>query len=509
MSLLRKSVGVMLLLSFGVIASQAQTTSVYQGTSASTRTLLRRIETRVDLLRTSINSRSTRNRTEATTVLDDFSNAVRQLRQRSYRDSSSPGDVQVIFDRANALDNFITQRGIDQRSRVYWNDIRTDLNELARTYGVTWVPSSNSYPNPAEGGYRNRDRGYGYSRGLTGTYRLDATGSESVATVVDRALRSVPYQERQQRREQLMRRLDPPDQIAIDVRGQNVTLASTRAPQIVFDADGRERVETTPNGRTIRVRSALNGDQLTVTTTGDRDTQFNVTFFPIENGRRLRVTRRVYSENLQTPIEIQSFYTRTGDVAELNIYTGPSNTPVYDNNTGNFILRNGETVTATLDTPLSTRTSRDGDRFTATVQSPAEYAGATIEGHVSSIERSGRVSGRSQMTLNFDNIRLRNGRSYSYAGFLQSVRLSNGDTVNVDNEGAVREDSQSTKTIQRTAIGTAVGALIGAIAGGGKGAAIGAVVGAGGGAGSVYVQGRDDLDLSQGTELTIQSTGPR
>src|SRR4051794_25100184 len=113
MSLLRKSVGVMLLLSCGVIASQAQTTSVYQGTSASTRQLLRRIETRVDLLRNSINTRAVRNRTEATAVLNDFSNAVRELRQRSYRDSSSPGDVQVIFDRANAVDNYISQRSID------------------------------------------------------------------------------------------------------------------------------------------------------------------------------------------------------------------------------------------------------------------------------------------------------------------------------------------------------------------------------------------------------------
>lgn len=57
--------------------------------------------------------------------------------------------------------------------------------------------------------------------------------------------------------------------------------------------------------------------------------------------------------------------------------------------------------------------------------------------------------------------------------------------------------------------GTAVGAIIGAIAGGGKGAAIGAIVGAGGGAGSVYVQGRDDLDLTRGTALTIRSSGPR
>ena len=35
------------------------------------------------------------------------------------------------------------------------------------------------------------------------------------------------------------------------------------------------------------------------------------------------------------------------------------------------------------------------------------------------------------------------------------------------------------------------------------------IVGAGGGAGSVYVQGRDDLDLMSGTELTIRASGPR
>ena len=96
---------------------------------------------------------------------------------------------------------------------------------------------------------------------------------------------------------------------------------------------------------------------------------------------------------------------------------------------------------------------------------------------------------------------MRDGRTYRFAGILESVRLQNGDVVRVDNEGAVQDDNQTTKTVQRTAIGTAVGAIIGAIAGGGKGAAIGAIIGAGGGAGSVYVQGRDDLDMNRGTEL--------
>jgi uncharacterized protein YcfJ len=104
---------------------------------------------------------------------------------------------------------------------------------------------------------------------------------------------------------------------------------------------------------------------------------------------------------------------------------------------------------------------------------------------------------------------MRDGRSYNFAGILESVRTPNGDVVRVDNEGAVRESDQTKTTVTRTAIGSAVGAIIGAIAGGGKGAAIGAAIGAGTGAGSVYVQGRNDIDLQSGTEITVRATGPQ
>jgi hypothetical protein len=143
------------------------------------------------------------------------------------------------------------------------------------------------------------------------------------------------------------------------------------------------------------------------------------------------------------------------------------------------------------------------------VRAPAQYAGATIEGTISQAKSSGRISGRSEMTLNFDRIRMKNGRTANFAGILEGVRAEGGADVKVDNEGAVKEgDSQTKKTVERAAIGTAVGALIGVIAGGGKGAAIGAAVGAGGGAGSVYIQGSDQLELPRGSEITIRTSGP-
>ncbi len=144
-----------------------------------------------------------------------------------------------------------------------------------------------------------------------------------------------------------------------------------------------------------------------------------------------------------------------------------------------------------------------------TVRAPDQYAGARIDGHVSSVSRSGRISGRSGMTLNFDQITMRDGRTYSFAGVVNSVRSMNGENVSVDTEGTVQDSNQTTRTEERAAIGTAVGAILGAIAGGGKGAAIGAILGAGAGAGSVYVQGTNDLNLSSGSEVTIRASSPR
>jgi hypothetical protein len=305
------------------------------------------------------------------------------------------------------------------------------------------------------------------------------------------------------------RRLAAPEMLAIERRGRNVTVASSRAPQVTFEADGRDKVEQTGRGRTVRVNATLNGDQLVVSSTGERGNDFRVTFDVLGNGQQLQVTRSIDIEGLTRPAVVNSFYNRTSEVAQLNLPLEPS---VVRSNPprGPYTVADGAELTATLNNGLSTRQAREGDRFTLTVRSPSTYDGAIIEGYVSSVERSTRVSGRPQLTFNFERIRMRDGRTFSFDGYIQSVRAPNGEAVRVDNEGSISEkSSQTTETVARTGIGAALGALIGAVAGGGKGAAIGAAVGAGAGAGSVFIQGRDDLDLASGTEFTIRATAPR
>jgi hypothetical protein len=187
--------------------------------------------------------------------------------------------------------------------------------------------------------------------------------------------------------------------------------------------------------------------------------------------------------------------------------TPATRTPVHSNS---FLILDETPVVGVLNTTLSTRQARSGDTFIMNVTQPSQYSGATIEGHLSGVKRSGKISGRSEMTLNFDRIRLRNGDSYKFAGTLESVRSANGESTRVDNEGNVEaSESQTSKTGKRAGIGGAAGLIIGAIAGGGKGAAIGTIIGAGAGAGSVYVGGRKDLELPSGTEVTIRASAPR
>lgn len=433
--------------------------------------------------------------------LSQFETSLVQLRNRVNSRQSSSSDVREVLEHAAYLNTYVSDQQLSYRTENNWSVLRSDLDRLASAYRIAWNWQQNLPGNDNSG--RRAD--------LNGTFRLNSSRGDDPRQAVDAATRTLSAAERQRVYDSLLRRLDPPNMIAIDRRGQSVTIASTRAPQINFTADGREQVETTQRGRQIRVRAAFQGDALTITRTGERANDFTVTFDPIDNGRTLLVTRTLYTDRVSQPVIVRTYYDRTADVAQLDIYeTNREDSQVGDDvATGTFIIPDGTQLVAVLNNPLTTQNVREGERFTLTVRSPSQYDGATIEGIVSSVERSGRVTGRSQMTLDFDSIRLRDGRSYRFAGILESVRTADGEVVRVDNEGAVRDNNQTKQTATRTAIGTAVGAIIGAIAGGGKGAAIGAVIGAGAGAGSVYVQGRNDLNLDAGTEVTIRATGPR
>lgn len=336
---------------------------------------------------------------------------------------------------------------------------------------------------------------------ISGTYELETTRGDNVQQVADMATRNLPAGQRDRAYQDLLSRLQAPASIAIERTGRTFTISSSNGPRTSFDADGRTRNEPQANRRVTATRVELIGERLVVTSRGNRMTDFQVTFEPMDGGAGLLVTRQMDRDDLRKPAVIRSYYRRVAEQPRWDVYRAdPRDAPRA------FIVPDGTRIMAILDTPISTRTSRDGERFTMTVQGPGEYRDARIDGIIQRITPYG--GGRNaEMRVDFDTIRLRNGQTAAFEGVLTAVRTPGGVAFRVSSEN-VPPNNSTEKTIQGGAVGAALGAIIGAIAGGGKGAAIGAVVGGAGGA--IMAQDREQyLDLPPGTEVTLVVTSSR
>src|SRR5581483_5647589 len=398
----------------------------------------------------------------------DFAASTARLRDRVNNNQATDGDVQDLLNTALRIDSYMNRYRLTTSAQRAWQKVRSDLDNLGNAYQMNWdwkAATSNDGNGRYDADNNNR---------LTGTYQLDSSRSDDPRNVL-RNSRNLPSDEQQR----ISRRLQSPDRISIEQQGQTITMASSRARQITFDADGQDHQEQISNGRTAQSRANLNADQLVINYKGNSGSDFTATFESFDNGRSLRVTRRLYTEQSNNSVEAHSVYNRISDQPQWDIYTSTQDpAQTYGSNStvqrGNFIVPDGTRIVAVLDNDLSTQRNNQGDGFTMTVRSPSQYYGAVIQGYITSVNPSGRVSGRAELAISFQQIRTRDGRTFKFDGTMESIRSANGDNLKVSNEGRVEDNSQTNKTVTRGAIGVGIGALIGAIAGGGKGAAIGA-----------------------------------
>ena len=357
-------------------------------------------------------------------------------------------------------------------------------------------------------GVEAQNRNQWYSLGdpyrLTGTYRLDRAQSDNLQQIANRVTASLRGAQRTNVQRQLMEQLEPPAEISIDRNGTAVTIASSSGPQFTFDADGRDRNEQGGDYQ-MRTHADMYGDELTITTSGARGRDFIVRFSPTQNG--LRVTRQVDHQALQSPVTVHSVYRRTSDQPRWDVYRDDPyrNEPGgrmggrAGTGAGGAIIPDGVRLTARLDERLNSRNLENGEAFTLTVVG-GQYRNAIITGRAgTTTERANR----SDLLVDFDTIRLANGRTGNFAGRIESIRTPDGRVIEVGRGGAVQGDRSSSNTVQRGAIGAAIGGLIGALGWGTRGAVIGAVAG---GAGMILVGDRDDASLPAGSELTIVSS---
>lgn len=543
-------------LTFGlmIFAFAARTDAQMTRNERDVRDVLRGVNSKLDDFRGNLDgelNRGSINREKETEINDDLENfegSVKSFDQKFQARRENAADVTEILRTAESVSNFLNLNRFGGRLQNDWTEIRGLLDRLAANYGIRGNRNNRNgrgsndnangsrFPNDSSNDNRfpnaNRPsndfpqtRAGSSDSNLSGNYKLDASRSENAVGIAERAIGSAATDSVS--RGDLENKLKAPEQLTIEVRGNQVTLTSPQTPQMTLTADGRDQTENV-GGKMIRVRATLRGQELIVSSLGG-DNDYTVTFASIENGSAMRVTRRVTTDYLKETVFAESIYQKTDSVARPGADENQGESPDagYSSNDrqddrnnrpngnfptastgriGEFIVANGTLLTGVLENDIDTGVSQNNDRFRLTVQAPNEYRGAVVEGYLSGINRSGKVSGRSQITFNFERIKLANGRTYDFAGFVQNITDETGKTVKVDTEGTARGGDQTRETVKRGGIGAGLGAILGAVIGGGQGAAIGAVIGGGAGAGSVVLQGRDDLKLKKGSSITVQSS---
>ena len=159
----------------------------------------------------------------------------------------------------------------------------------------------------------------------------------------------------------------------------------------------------------------------------------------------------------------------------------------------------GSSLKVRLETPLSSETARPEQPFSASTNAPllvdgyeALPAGTRVTGHVSHAAGAGKVSGRGELTLEFDRI-----------------LAPGGSEILIEAEPLQRK-ARSTVKKDAAKIGGAagVGAVVGGILGGRKGAVIGGAVGGTAGTGAVLATKGEEVVLPEGTSLDLRLRSP-
>lgn len=142
----------------------------------------------------------------------------------------------------------------------------------------------------------------------------------------------------------------------------------------------------------------------------------------------------------------------------------------------------GTTLRVQLETTLTDKTNKTGDKFTGEVMDPIVVNGkeilpkySTVNGHIAFLKPSGRVAGKAQMRLVLDNVSTPDGVIYPLSGTLEQAEggvcahASNTGKTKADEEGTITGCGKSKKSAaEAAAIAGGMGAGVGASVGMGK-----------------------------------------
>lgn len=163
-----------------------------------------------------------------------------------------------------------------------------------------------------------------------------------------------------------------------------------------------------------------------------------------------------------------------------------------------MVVPAGTSIPVILSTTISSKTSRPGDVFSASVAAPIRINGETaipkgaeVEGVVADARKQGTFKGAADLAIRLTRVTV-GGKGYLISTTMYAASVK----------------GKGKRTAVATGGGAAAGALIGALAGGGKGAAIGAAVGGGGGLAVSGTTGGKNVVLPAETRVNFSLERP-
>lgn len=142
---------------------------------------------------------------------------------------------------------------------------------------LTLLAIALSTTNSIEAQGRGRGRAYGQAMRLSGTYELDRSRSDNAKQVAQRAAAGLPATQRDRVYQNVVQRLEAPEQLSLEITNRTVTMMSTNAERITFEADGNVRTETGPDGRQVATRADIRQGVVTISMMGARGSEYTAT----------------------------------------------------------------------------------------------------------------------------------------------------------------------------------------------------------------------------------------
>ena len=172
-------------------------------------------------------------------------------------------------------------------------------------------------------------------------------------------------------------------------------------------------------------------------------------------------------------------------------------------------IPSGTKVPMALKKAISTKNAREGDAVYAVTTFPVVIndrivipAGTYVQGRISNVKRGGHIKGRAEVLMHFSTLIYPSGYTVILPGAVQNVPGAEKTSMK-DEEGTIRQDSQTGEKAKTVATAAGTGAVIGGLSNGVKGGLIGAGIGGGIGTAIGLLSRGNDVRMEAGTTLDM------